>query len=282
MSGDLQTRFAISPLIDIEIDVGGAGLVGLSPNADHQLRVDVTAAVINRQMGGKSLDYTRKVYLKNVQKHCSRDGVIRGLTSQLLSSYQRFYETIPVRNDAPIGLFAFDLTFIRSYESIKLMLLTARQGFLIEPCLIGRSLIEQFAYAIYVLDKTDNKDIFGVAPQSLLKYLRLVCPSVGRAYSQLSALAHFDPHGHHDFIGKDENAGEIVQRSYRFKIASLAWVFYILETMDRVFWHCYGDNKHLTNCNASRIPTLSIFDEFFEGVSEPSVEKVRTLIADTC
>jgi hypothetical protein len=46
---ELRERFALSPFIDIDIDVGGEGRVGIV-HGDDELRTDVTAALVARRL----------------------------------------------------------------------------------------------------------------------------------------------------------------------------------------------------------------------------------------
>lgn len=278
---ELRDRFAISPLLDVEIDVGAAGWVGLTADADHDLRLDVTSAVIARFLG--SSVSTAKKYVKGLKEHSPRDQTVRGLCQRHMSEYDHFYRTIEVRTDAPIGVFAFDLAMVRSRASIELMLVTARQGFLIEPCLIGRSVMEQFAYAIRVWETDDDSLIFSSKPQSLIRYLHEIQPSAGRAYGMLSRLAHYDPKMHYSLIGASEtngiggNSSTVLQRSWKFKITSLAWLFYILDLKYKIFRACYATYPNFGCLRALDDSIVDEFDRFFEGVDFPAVRQVRAL-----
>ena len=274
---DLKERFAISPLIDAEIDVAGLGLVGLHPEIDHDLRVSITAAVIARYQGYASVDYVRKRYLGETEKFESGDTGLRHLVTEFASAFDRFYRSFPARSDEPIGIFAFDLAFVRSLESVKLLLSTARQGFLIEPCLIARSLMEQFAYAIAVWDAKDDDTVFSTKPQRSLEKLKRVQPSAGRAYGYLSELSHYNPKFHSSFIGKDDGS-QVLQRSYKFKITSLAWVFYILDLQFRVFENCYGSHDSFKIVAPLEGKPAAKFDRFFEGTPTEIVSSIRKLI----
>lgn len=279
---DLPTRFAITPFLDTEIDVAAAGWVGLTPSADHELRVEVTSAVIARFIGS-SISTARK-YVRSMEEHVPRDAIIRELCASHLHQYDMFYRTIEVRTNAPIGIFAFDLAMIRSRSSIQLMLTTARQGFLIEPCLIARSVMEQFAYALRVWESDEDDDIFYSKPQALISHLNKANASAGRDYGNLSRLAHYDPKMHFRFIGEKEemnSLGEmsstVIQRSWKFKIISLAWLFYILDLKFRVFRQCYGSHENFSQISAIATPLSPHFDEFFEGVDFPAINLVRSL-----
>lgn len=279
---ELRSRFGIAPLLDTEIDVAAAGWVGLTPGADHELRIDVTSAVIARIMGS-SIATARK-YLRATKEHLPRDQLIRHLCYSHLSHYDQFYRTIEVRSGAPIGVFAFDLAMIRSRSSIELMLITARQGFLIEPCLMARSLMEQFSYALSVWMIDQDDVIFSSKPQSLIRYLKDINSNSGRAYGMLSQLSHYDPKMHHSFIGdaprnsNDDERATVLQRSWRFKIASLAWVFFILDLKFKVFQRCYGDHENFSCLEPIRRPVRETYDEFFEGVELAVVHEVRSLL----
>lgn len=279
---ELRHRFGITPLLDTEIDVAGVGLVGLTAEADHDLRIDVTSAVIARFMGS-SIATARK-HLQGMNEHSPRDQLIRHLCHRHIEHYDQFYRTIEVRSNGPIGVFAFDLAMIRSRTSIELMLATARQGFLIEPCLMARSMMEQFAYALHVW-MTDSDDvIFASKPQSLIRCLNGINPHAGRAYGMLSRLAHYDPNMHYSFIGgpernsENEESSTVLQRSWKFKIASLAWVFFILDLKFKVFEHCYGSHKNFTRLDPIQRPVREFYDEFFESVEFPAVREVRVLL----
>jgi hypothetical protein len=279
---ELRDRFGITPLLDTEIDVGAAGWVGLTPEADHDLRIDVTSAVIARFLGS-SIATARK-HIQGIKEHAPRDQLIRELCRSHLSQYDHFYRTIEMRDGGPIGVFAFDLAMIRSRTSIELMLTTARQGFLIEPCLIARSLLEQFAYALHVWMTDDDTIVFSSRPQALIRGLCDVNPQAGRAYGILSRLSHYDPKMHYSFIGgperdgKDQESSTVLQRSWRFKIAALAWVFFILDLKFKVFERCYGDNANFERLASIKRPVRNFFDEFFEGVDFPAVHEVRGLL----
>lgn len=279
----LRNRFAISPLLDIEIDVGAAGWVGLTPDADHDLRLDVTSAVIARYMG-ISVTTARK-RIRDTPKHAPRDEIIRRLCRFHIRQYDEFYRTIEIRSNAPIGVFAFDLAMIRSRGTLELMLTSARQGFLIEPCLLARSLLEQFAYAMHVFSSDEDQIIFKSKPQALIRLLHTVNPHAGRAYGMLSRLAHYDPMMHYTFIGGDEKnarneeSSTVIQRSWKFKIASLAWIFFILDLKIKVFHHCYGHHDNFSQLSAINHSILKDYDEFFSDVDFPAVSNVRALLS---
>lgn len=279
---DLRERFGVTPLLDIEINAGGVGWVGLTPEADHDLRLDVTSAVIARFMG--VTPRTARRHLKEVQEHTSKDEPLRQLCYSHLQRYDQFYRTIDMRANPPIGVFAFDLAMIRSRASVELMLVTARQGFLIEPCLIGRSLMEQFAYALHVWETDDDSVILLSRPQSLLRSLKMVNPQAGRAYGMLSRLSHYDPKMHYALIGgpmrnaQNDESATVIQRSWRFKIVSLAWVYFILDLKFRTFERCYGSHEHFEILSPLRESIRNSYDEFFDGVDFPAVEQVRSLL----
>ena len=280
----LRARFAVSPLVDTEIDVGAMGWAALTPEADHEVRLSVTAAVIAEFMGYKSIDRVRKKLVKDARVHEPRDAGLREICARFLALYDAFYRTFRPRENERMGVFAFDLAMIRSRASIELMLVTARQGFLIEPCLIARSLVEQFAYAWRVWPSDEDEIIFQTKPQSVIAGLKSIHPAVGRAYGLLSALAHYDPTMHHSFIGEVEQYSEgesstVTQRSWKFKITSSAWVFFILDLKYRIFKACYGKYPNfsiLSPCDGS---VLEEYDKFFQGVDLHSLRQVRGLIA---
>jgi len=198
--------------------------------------------------------------------------------------YDQFYRTIEVRTDSRIGVFAFDLAMVRSRASIELMLVTARQGFLIEPCLIARSLLEQFAYALHVWETDEDDVIFASKPQSLIRQINEINPLAGRAYGMLSRLSHYDAKMHYSFIGgaernlNDEESSTVLQRSWKFKIASLAWVFFVLDLKLKVFQFRYGDHENFECLNPILSSVRDAYDEFFEGVEFPAVKEVRALL----
>lgn len=278
---ELRERFSITPLLDTEINVGATGWVGLTPEADHDLRIDVTSAVIARMMGCSP--QTARKNMRGMTEHVPRDELIRDLCRSHIYHYDSFYQTMGVRS-GPIGVFAFDMAMVRSRASIELMLVTARQGFLIEPCLIARSLIEQFAYAMRVWLTDDEDLIFASKPQTLIRHLAEVNANAGRAYGMLSRLSHYDPRMHYSFIGgvqknwNEEESSTVLQRSWRFKIASLAWVFFILDLKFKIFKRCYGGHENFSRLAPIGRPIREDFDEFFEGVSFPAVMEVRGLL----
>lgn len=97
-------------------------------------------------------------------------------------------------------------------------------------------------------------------------------------------LSYFDPKMHYAFIGeternlRNEESSTVVQRSWRFKIASLAWVFFILDLKFRVFERCYGDHANFACLAPIKRPVRESYDEFFEGVKFPAVDEVRGLL----
>lgn len=278
----MARRFAITPLLDTEIDVAAVGWVGLTPEVDHALRMDVTSAVIARLMACSVR--TAAKYGQGIGEHIPRDQLIRDLCRSHLRHYDNFYRTMGVRSGNRIGIFAFDLAMIRSRASLGLMLITARQGFLIEPCLMARSLMEQFAYALRVWETDEDDVIFGSKPQSLIRWLIAVNPNAGRAYGMLSRLSHYDPKMHHSFIGgpernaKNEESSTVIQRSWKFKIVSLAWIFFILDLKFAVFERCYGSHEGFVGMDKIKRPVRDTYDEFFEGVDLPVVDQVRKLL----
>ncbi|MEO1920994.1 MAG: hypothetical protein ABGW84_03800 [Sphingomonadaceae bacterium] len=273
---ELKNRFAISPLFDAEIDVGGLGLVALHPEVDHNLRLKVTAAVISERLGYASADYVYKRKLSGTPEHQPRDKGVRKAVAEHSASYDRFYHSFPPRENEPAGVFAFDLAFVRSHESIKLLLSTARQGFLIEPCLIARSLIEQFAYAISVWGTKSDEVIFNTKPEKSISKLKNIQPLAGKAYGLLSELSHYKPDLHFNFIGEDDGS-QVLQRSYTFKIVSLSWVFYILDLQYRVFHYCYHGHDNFDEVKALEGKAASEFDRFFAGVPTEMNGFIRAL-----
>ena len=71
----------------------------------------------------------------------------------------------------------------------------------------------------------------------------------------------------------------MLQRSWKFKIAALAWVFFILDLKFKVFERCYGDHANFACLGPIRRPVLETYDEFFEGVEFPAVNEVRALLS---
>lgn len=277
----LSDIFAISPLMDLEIDVGGLGLVGLSARVNHETRIDVTSAVIMQVL---SCSFpTAKKYTKDTPEHVPRDKIARDLCEAHIAAQNAFYENITPRENAPIGVFAFDIAMVRSQESIKLLLAMARQGFLIEPALLSRSLLEQFAYAAFVWDKEDEKCLFKSRPQSLLASLNSIVPSAGRAYGFLSRLAHYDPNLHFNFLQgqaepEDRSIGtSVVQRSWKFKILSLAWLFFILDCRQKIFKNYYGPHESYVHISHLDGITITYFDELFSKVQLKGVNAIRQL-----
>ena len=144
--------------------------------------------------------------------------------------------------------------------------------------------MEQFAYAVRVWKTDDDSLIFSSKPQALIRYLCGVQPKAGRAYGMLSRLAHYDPKMHYSFIGagelndKGDESSTVLQRSWKFKITSLAWVFFIIDLKFRVFKSCYGSDPHFDCLRPLDHPIIEEFDRFFEGVDFPAVSQVRTLL----
>ena len=276
---ELKRRFAISPHMDLEIDAGGDGWVGLTAEAPHDLRQNVTASVLALKLGYTSVDYVRKKYLKDMKQHIPRDERLRELVQQHTLAYDAFYRAFESRTGSRLGVFAFDLAMVRARVSLDLMVALARQGFLIETSLVARSLLEQFAYAVYVWDKTDDEHVFQVQPQNLIGHLRVVSASSGRAYGQLSKLAHYNPKDHFHFIG-DPDGSTVTQRSWKFKIVASAWAFYILHMKYLVFEKCYGSVPNFSLVESLRDSSLAAFNVHFSGVDNHWVKEVRALFSE--
>ena len=197
-----------------------------------------------------------------------------------LRAYDQFYHTFqPPRTDAPLGVFAFDLAMVRARCSLELLSITARQGFLLETCVVARCLVEQFAYAVYVWDKTEDVDVFESKPQSLIKRLVSVCPSAGRAYGILSRLSHYDPKLHYLFIG-DEKGETVNHRGWRFKIIATAWTFYLFHVNFLVFKNAYSSYPSFDLLAPLNNSAREAFDRYFDGVENFWVDEVRHLMSD--
>lgn len=272
-------------MFDAEINLAGANWVAISPECDNELRKSVTAAVIAHQMGYKSIDHFRKTYMHGLEAHASRDEPVQDALDQHMRLYQSFYESFEPRNER-IGVFAFDLAMVRSFESIKLLYLSSRQGFLIEPALIARSLIEQFAYAykVWPTEDEDDEAVFKTKPQASISALKVINPAIGRAYGKLSENAHYHPDLHLQFITKaaasdGQESTAALQRSWVFKVQSLAWTLFVLNLQYRVFVACYSRYRNFKILEPLDGLAVSAFDTFFEGVEE-RVEHIRQLFTD--
>jgi hypothetical protein len=277
---DLKERFALSPVMDLEIDACGEGWVGIAPHAPHRLRQDITASVIAAKLGYSSVDYVRKSYLDNMDPHAARDVELRALASSHVAAYDQFYRAFdPPRENAPLGVFAFDLAVVRARASLELLVIVSRQGFLIESALIARSLLEQFAYAAYVWNKVDDHEIFEAQPQNLMRHLRVIRPSSGKAYGLLSKLAHYNPKDHYHFIGESDGS-QVNQRSWRFKIVASAWTFYIFDVLFSVFKQSYGGYDNFSLVEGLAGSSIKSFDRHFSGVEDVWVRQVRALMND--
>lgn len=277
----LRDRFAISPMIDLEIDVCGFGWAGLAADVDHDLRKDITSAVLMRVLNCSFV--TAKKYAKDMSEHVSRDKLVRDIFSKHWSEIDDFYKSIDPRSDGPIGVFAFDMIIVRSQEILKLILNLSRQGFLIEPALICRSLLEQFSYAAAVWGEESHDRIFALKPQSLINNLKTIVPNSGRAYGLLSELSHYHPDRHYNFLEglaepRDDDFGtDVIQRSWKFKIMSLAWFMYILHVRHELFMSFYGTHKNCRISSKSENSIASVFDEFFADVPITGLREVREL-----
>jgi hypothetical protein len=144
--------------------------------------------------------------------------------------------------------------------------------------------MEQFAYAVRVWETDDDALIFSSKPQALIRHLIDVNPHAGRAYGMLSRLSHYDPRMHYSFIGgaqtnwKGEESSTVLQRSWRFKVAALAWVFFILDLKFKVFARCYGEHENFGRLDPIKESVRQSFDQFFEGVDFPAIAEVRAVL----
>lgn len=149
---------------------------------------------------------------------------------------------------------------------------------------MARSIIEQFAYAARVWETDEDDVIFLSKPQSLIRFLNDANPHAGRAYGMLSRLAHYDPKMHYSFIGgeetndKGESSSTVLQRSWRFKITALAWLFFVLDLKFKVFRQFYGEHENFGCLQPIARPVSEVYDEFFDGVDFPAVKQVRSLL----
>lgn len=145
---------------------------------------------------------------------------------------------------------------------------------------MARSLIEQFSYAAFVFDKTDESDIFDVQPQALLKYLIPIYKTAGRAYGLMSKLAHYDPKQHFSFI--DANDGMTIQRSWRFKLYTMSFVFLVIDIKRKIFTEFYSSQPQFEALRLSLgEPTIFTYDKFYEGIDLDEVTHVRSLLSDS-
>ena len=168
---------------------------------------------------------------------------------------------------------------VRGRATLESIVVSARQGFLLETCVVARSLLEQLAYAAYVWDKVSDEEVFEVKPQSLIKRLHVISAESGRAYGLLSQLSHYDPKIHYHFVG-DALGETTVHRSWQFKIIASAWAFYLHWLYAKVFEGVYKEYPQFGPLeNAPNIALLA-FDAHFAEVDNFWVQEVRSLMTD--
>lgn len=278
MKSNVSERFAVTPWTDLDWDVGGEGLVGLNLAADVDLQRDILTVLVARRLGNRSIDYTKKVYTRTFEGQEDRDTAIKELWATQRTAYDRFYHAIPTRNDAPIGIFAFDLALVRARPTVDLLLYSARRGMLIESCLLARSLLEQLAYAVAVWGLDDDDPIFSTQPQTVIRELGKIYPGARKAYGVLSELSHYNPREHHQFIGTDEPV--VIQRSWKFKAVALAWLLFILDVKASVFSYAYENTNEYAGDKLGELH-LSIremFKDMFLDIDLPLVKVVKSLM----
>ncbi len=177
---------------------------------------NVHTAVIATVLALKSLDSTKKTYIKNTEppeevetsldKEYKRayflaKNYIREAIKRLISSE---------RDDLSLGVFGASVVLQRLESTLFSAHLLYQLGNVYEGHAVSRVMLEQIAWAYEASGLNDREAISKIKPNQAISKLKKFLPKVGKLYGYLSKHTHIDYHRHHEFIKIENNQSMVV------------------------------------------------------------------------
>lgn len=138
----------------------------------------------------------------------------------------------------------FFLSASRLKETFKSAVILLQNGFFVEILPLFRLIHEQLCWLCYLLQETEEKNIFKNKTQSNVKYLKSVLGNEhGKLYGQLSSEAHLEPETINKYIKIEEDKVYIKGRSGKKCSEEIPTLILLFETYVRVIYHGFKQIK---------------------------------------
>lgn len=221
----------------------------LDLNADSLLRAYIVSAIIAYQERDNDVPFEDILASRNIsdlsdqksrsQAEVTRYAIIEGAytTSQIAVNYNNWNFS---SESGCLARHLFTLSMGRLYTSFKAAVSLLNSGFFVEVVPVFRLILEQLAWASYLLNETEDAKIPKNKVQTDIKYLKKVLNDdrFGKLYGYFSSEAHLEPSEINKYleVNQEDNSIMIKDRSGKECEEDTASLLLLLEAYGKVVW----------------------------------------------
>ena len=179
---------------DLVFDQIGWPIATQSDVPEEFVRKTLSGAVTTF-LGNKSIDHVYRTYYKeksfDLHEGERLDFRVADFVESQISFFNSVSSFVSDGDPGPYGRTITMWTLLRLKFSLKLIRTCAQRGGLFETASIGRSALEQLAWAFRIKDIEDVDQIISTSATKSISELRTLFPMVGRYYGWLSEHTHW-------------------------------------------------------------------------------------------
>jgi hypothetical protein len=262
-SASLRQDLPLFPQRDFETLLNQSGWeVGIDVDYPAELQRRLSAASVPYHLRIKSIDYTLKHYLSDVDydelpQNRLDKRIAWFLTSRLDALNERLIE-LTDRSAAPTGEVISEWTFLRVPFSFRFILTCAQRGALFEALAIIRMTLEQIAWALEIRSLTEHGPIQATSATQSIRSLTRVHQSTGRFYRWLSAHAHWAYDAHVKAVDISRDVIGIRLADPLFKAQALVAALVLFDLAKSAYAHLFENLGALGELDFAQVPACQI------------------------
>ena len=223
-----KREFPLSP--NVFFDVATSDMFGMPIGFKSSYPVDLKERVVAAAMSYHlqvGVDYCKRKHVSPPEKRTaadtSPDTFNAQFTATCLDSVRRKLDDVEANSsdNAKVGLVVADLTFLRCHYSLQNAFELANRGALFESLSVGRTILEQLAWAHSIASESDEILISRTKAQKSIAQLKEVSPAVGDLYGYLSEHCHWTFESHVPIITSKSGKAAAMLASVNFKVEAI-------------------------------------------------------------
>jgi hypothetical protein len=226
-----KRRLSICPLEIYDSTLGVWPQIGVKSSYSDTLLRNLSASVIADASGLASVDYVKKRYLNDWERHVD------------------------------LSPNAFD---IKTIHFLDVCILELQKHVIANSHNLCRSSLEMIMWAFTVFDLPDEQDPFEFFPERAVSGFKVYLPYAGKYYGYLSAFSHWRKETHARVFDFEEDYTAVVYASGRNKWEAMANVM----LMAHVYAECYMAKYPSLKCKPGRKQCLSEIREVSEKIDK--------------
>ncbi|HEY9211301.1 MAG TPA: hypothetical protein VIQ29_00445 [Ancylobacter sp.] len=212
--------------------------IGLKSTHPTELKKRVAVAGISVVLGARSMDSIYKKYSKIFDYEEPNENRIDLQIQEFVRKKMDLVSDSVLRSSEREGTkfsaILAEWTLFRTPFSMQLAFYCANRGSLFESSAVSRSILEQVAWASYILSVDEGVEIPDVSATWCVGNLRKDVPAAGRLYGWMSNHAHWAFNAHRKAFTVDDGKLGHLFASCLFKAQSIAVILILIHILQKV------------------------------------------------